>query len=160
MFLTLVVVAIIAAVIFAAVKMGKKSSDSSYISFPCRVCQTPQMVAVAETMRRVREAHAKGDLAALSKHEILCPKCGASQTSDWLMAPRTKAIINELDGAVYRDQTTKEYMNIVSADIPGAPSLNGSTAPAVLDLAAAPPVPAASPDAPPPLPGTPPKVIH
>ena len=124
-----------------------------------------------ETMRRVREAHAKRDLAALSKHEILCPKCGASQTSDWLMAPRTKGIINELDGAVYRDQTTKEYMNIVSADIPGAPSLNpanetngsnGSTAPAVPALAAAipPPMPAASPDAPPPLPGTPPKVIH
>jgi hypothetical protein len=117
---------ILAAAVVAAVKMGKKSSDASFIHFPCRICQTEQNVSIAETMRRVREAHGKGALGELSKHEILCMKCGASQTSDWLMNPRTKAILNELDGAVYRDQTTAEYMNIVSADIPGAPSLNAA----------------------------------
>ena len=141
---------VVVGIVVAAVVFGRKSEDESYITFPCRSCNTPQKVSVAETMRRLREAHGKGALAELSKHEILCPKCGASQTADWLMAPRTKKLLNDLDATVYRDQTTAEYMNIVAADSPGAlntPALQAtpSAAAPISANGAPPPLPSAAP---------------
>ena len=135
-----VVILVVAAVIVAAVVLGKKSNEASYIIFPCRVCHSPQQVAVAETMRRVQEAHAKGQLAELGKHKISCMKCGAVQTSDWLMHPKTRSLINELDAGVYRDQTTTEYMKLVAADSPGAPGLDAAASAPAQSPVAAPPV--------------------
>jgi hypothetical protein len=154
----LIVIVVVAAVVVLVVRGQQKSADASFISFPCRTCGTAQNISVAETMRRVREAHGKGALGELSKHEILCGKCGASQTADWLMNPRTKKLINDLDATVYRDATANEYMNIVSADTPGAPALNSAPIAAAPIIPAAPAPVAATPslsDAPPPLPASP-----
>ena len=129
----------IGVVVSLAIIFGNKSKQGSYITFPCRTCGTEQNVSIAETMRYVREAHGKGTLGELTRREIKCMKCGASQTSDWLMNPRTKKILSEMDAGVYRDATAQEYMNMANESIPGGGS---ALAPPAPDPLAPPAIPA------------------
>ncbi len=122
---------IIGVVIAVAVVRGKKSSDASFISFPCRVCQVPQNIAIAESVRRVGDAHAKGKLAELGNLKMPCMRCGTNQAADWMMQPRVHKMITDLDEGAFRTQTAAEYMNLASADgvgASGAPALSADLA--------------------------------
>jgi len=119
---------LIAVVVAVAVLRGQKSSEASFITFPCRVCKTEQNIAVAESVRRVGEAHAKGKLAELGNLKMPCMKCGTNQAADWMMQPRVHKMITDMDEGAFRKETATEYMNMASADSAAAAGTSLPTA--------------------------------
>ena len=125
---------VLAVVVAAAVVWGRRQTDRSYISFPCRVCGTTVRVAAAESLRRLTEAQREGRLATLGDRPIPCMKCGADQAPDWLLHPRTKQLLARIDANAFRAATAAEYLDIVHSD--GAGAKQGAAA---LEPGAAPP---------------------